>query len=129
LTPRRQQGKKSRRRGLWREPMTAAVLIGMVLVSLLCVYVYAYARVMAAGLEASRLQRDLVKAQQEEQDLRAKISVLSLPGTVERRAKSLGLEMAPPEAMQVLSTSEAAAAAPGRGSREPAPTNAEQQQR
>jgi len=107
--------------------MTAAVLIGISLVSLLCVYVYAYARVMAAGFEASRLQRALVEAQQEEQDLLAQISVLSLPGTVERRAKSLGLEMAPREAMQVLSTSEAVAA-PMRGSRIPSSTNAERQQ-
>ncbi len=107
---RRRQGQRTQCRSLWREPMTAAVLVGTVLVSLLCVYVYAYARVAAAGFEASRMRRALAGARQEEQNLRARISTLSLPGTVASRAKSLGMEMAPPEATQVLSTSEPAAA-------------------
>src|SRR5688572_12320058 len=35
----------------WRSPMMAAVVVGAFLVSLLCCYVYAYARVTSAGFE------------------------------------------------------------------------------
>lgn len=102
---RRRQGRRMARKW-WREPMTAAVLVGTSLVVMLCVYLYAYARVTAAGFQASQTRRALVKARQEEQNLHARISGLLLPGTVASRAKSLGMEMAAPEDTQVLSTSE-----------------------
>jgi len=107
--------------------MTAAVLVGTILVSLLCVYVYAYARVTAAGFAASRLRRDLTLARQEEQDLRARISGLSLPGTVANRAKKLGMQMAASTATQMLPATEASIASMRGGP--DAPAEARQQQR
>jgi cell division protein FtsB len=83
-------------------PMGMAVMAAALLVALLCVYVYAYARVTTAGFELSRLSRALRQAEQEEEALRAEISRLSLPSAVERRAQVLGMTPAPAEAAQVL---------------------------
>lgn len=82
--------------------MTLAVLLGTFIVSLLCCYVYAYARVTAAGFEQSRLLRDMQKAKQEEEALKAEVSRLSLPGAVGQRAQSLGMAPAPSGAALVL---------------------------
>ena len=97
--------RKARKRG-WRSPMTAAVLVGTFLVSLLCCYVYAYARVTAAGIELSSVRRDLQKARQEEDALRAEISRLSLPAALEHRAQGIGMVPAPPQAAKVLPATE-----------------------
>lgn len=83
-------------------PMGMAVMAAALLVALLCVYVYAYARVTTAGFELSRLSRALRQAEQEEEALRAEISRLSLPSAVERRALAMGMTPAPAEAAQVL---------------------------
>jgi hypothetical protein len=83
-------------------PMGMAVMAAALLVALLCVYVYAYARVTTEGFELSRLSRALRQAEQEEETLRAEISRLSLPGAVERRAQLLGMTPAPADAAQVL---------------------------
>ncbi len=91
-----------RRKGGWRSPMTAAVLVGTFLVSMLCIYVYAYARVTTAGFHLSLLRRDLQRAKQEEDVLRAEIGRLSLPNAVARRAKELGMELTTPEMAVVL---------------------------
>ena len=125
--PRRRQGRRTRR-SPWREPMTAAVLVGTLLVSLLCVYVYAYARVTAAGFEASRLRGALITARQEEQNLCAQISGLSLPGTVANRAKKLGMEMAASTATQMLPATEASIASLRGGPDATAETRQQQRQ-
>ena len=85
-----------------RSPMSAAVLMGTLLVSLLCCYVYAYARVTSAGIELSSLRRELQEAKQEEEALRAEVSHLSLPTTVEQRARTIGMAPAPPQATKVI---------------------------
>ena len=77
--------------------MTVAVLVGTFLVSLLCIYVDAYARVTTAGFQLSLLRRDLQQAKQEEDALRAEIGLLTLPNAVARRAKELGMEPSTPE--------------------------------
>lgn len=99
---RRGAAQRQRRRSLWREPMTAAVLVGTLLVGMLCVYVYAYARVAAAGFEVSRLKRALRRAELDEQRLSAQKSSLQLLPTVAARAKSLGLEPAPAGSTEVI---------------------------
>jgi hypothetical protein len=86
----------------WRSPMTAAVLATTLLVSLLCCYVYAYARLTAAGFELSRLTRDLRDAEREEAALHAQVSNLSLAASIEQRARGLGMEPAPPGEARVL---------------------------
>jgi hypothetical protein len=92
----------SARRARRAAPMGMAVMAAALLVALLCVYVYAYARVTTEGFELSRLSRALRQAEQEEETLRAEISRLSLPGAVERRAQLLGMTPAPADAAQVL---------------------------
>lgn len=82
--------------------MTAAVLAGTFLVSLLCIYVDAYARVTTAGFQLSVLRRDLRRAKQEEDTLRAQIGQLTLPNAVARRARELGMELTTPEMAVVL---------------------------
>ena len=86
----------------WRSPMTAAVLLGTFLVTLLCGYVAAYARVTATGFELSVLRRDLRRTELEEEALRAELSRLKQPEAVARRAQAMGMVVAPPESARVL---------------------------
>ena len=82
--------------------MTAAVLASSIMVSLLCVYVYAYAKVTTVNYQLVSLRRELKKAQQDEAVLNAEISRLSLRTSVGDRARALGMELAGPEATQVI---------------------------
>ena len=92
--PRRESpGPRRSRKGSWRSPMTAAVLVGTFLVSLLCIYVDAYARVTTAGFQLSLLRRDLRRAKQEEDALNAELGNLRMPSAVARRAQDLGMVM------------------------------------
>ncbi|MBC8143244.1 MAG: hypothetical protein H7Y38_17600 [Armatimonadetes bacterium] len=83
-----------------RSPMLAAVVCASFGVSLLCLYVTAYARVNADRLELSRLRQETKLAQKREVALNGEISRfhLSAPG----RAQTMGLMPAPPEAVEVL---------------------------
>jgi cell division protein FtsL len=99
------------RRSLWRGPMTAAVVVGTLLVGLLCVYVYAYARVAIASFEAATLRKELRHAEQQEKELLAEISQQRMPHTVAKRAKDMGMELAPDEAIHQLTGSDLAPAA------------------
>lgn len=83
-----------------RSPMLAAVLCASFGVSLLCLYVTAYARVNADRLELSRLRQETKAAKRREIALNGDISRyhLSAPG----RAQAMGLMQAPPEAVEVL---------------------------
>ena len=102
-TPRRASpGPRRTRKGSWRSPMTVAVLVGTFLVSLLCVYVDAYARVTTAGFQLSVLRRDLQRAKQEEDVLRAEIGTLRMPNAIARRAQELGMELTTAEMAVVL---------------------------
>ena len=111
----RQDGKPgiaaAARRSLWRGPMTAAVIAGTLLVGLLCVYVYAYARVAMASFEAATLRKELRRAEQQEKELLAEISQQRMPHTVAKRAKDMGMELAPDEAIHQLTSSDLAPAA------------------
>jgi cell division protein FtsL len=111
----RQDGKPgiaaAARRSLWRGPMTAAVIAGTLLVGLLCVYVYAYARVAMASFEAATLRKELRHAEQQEKELLAEISQQRMPHTVAKRAKDMGMELAPDEAIHQLPSSDLAPAA------------------
>jgi cell division protein FtsL len=111
----RQDGKPgiaaAARRSLWRGPMTAAVIAGTLLVGLLCVYVYAYARVAMASFEAATLRKELRHAEQQEKELLAEISQQRMPHTVAKRAKDMGMELAPDEAIHQLTGSDLAPAA------------------
>jgi cell division protein FtsL len=111
----RQDGKPgiaaAARRSLWRGPMTVAVIAGTLLVGLLCVYVYAYARVAMASFEAATLRKELRRAEQQEKELLAEISQQRMPHTVAKRAKDMGMELAPDEAIHQLTGSDLAPAA------------------
>lgn len=80
----------------------ATVVIASFLVTLLCLYVSAYARVTAEGYEASRLERHLRAAAAEEEALRAKIAHLRMPETVRQRAENMGLVGSPPGTVNFL---------------------------
>lgn len=97
--------RKAKRLG-WRSPMTAAVLVGTFLVTLLSIYVSAYARVTQAGFQLSSLRRQMLKAEQEEQVLTAEVSRLKLRGTVGQHAEAIGMTLLTPGAAQVLSVAE-----------------------
>ena len=90
-----------------RSPMVAAVLCASFAVSLLCLYVTAYARVNAERLELSRLRGELKAAQRQEIVLNGEISRYHLSAPV--RAQAMGLMPAPPEAVQVLTQGDAPA--------------------
>jgi len=109
-----QQGNRLR-----RSPMTLAVVVGTLVVALFCAYVYAYAQVTAAGFRASQLRQDLRKAESEELTLRAEISRLQMPDDLSERAARLSLELAPPDALQVLSPMSPTPPAAGGGAKNP----------
>lgn len=102
VTPSRARGLGKAKRTTLRSPMALAVLVGSLLVTLLCGYVHAYARLTATSFETASLRRKIAKAKQEEESLRATIGRLSLPAQVERRARILGMVPASPQAAQVL---------------------------
>lgn len=93
----------------WRSPETASVLVATFVVSLLCFYVAAYARVTAEGFELSRLKRQMRASVASEDALRAEISRLTLPGAVARRAATLKLIPGTPQALKVVSPPASAA--------------------
>lgn len=96
----------------WRNPMLAAVVVASFAVSLLCLYVAAYARVNANRLELARLRQDLKMAQRKEFILRGEISRCSL--SVTPRAESLGLRKDATQSVTLLDP-DAGALAPGAG--------------
>jgi hypothetical protein len=83
-----------------RAPMIGATLFASFIVSLLCFYVTAYARVNAQRLELSRLRRDLKTAQKEEILLKGEISRYHL--SAPSRAQAMNLIQPPPEMVKVL---------------------------
>lgn len=72
--------------------MLAAVLGASFCVSLAALYVSAYARVTAAGLEQAQLTRATRAAEVEEDNLRAEISRLTLATGVKARAEQMGMQ-------------------------------------
>jgi hypothetical protein len=94
----------------WRSPETAAVLAASFTVSLLLLYVAAYARVTAEGFEAATLTHKLRAAQKEEDALRTRIGELSSPDTVARRAQAMGMVQGAPATMNVVTASAGSAA-------------------
>jgi len=86
----------------WRSPMTAAILLGAFVVTVLCIYVYAYALVTISGFEQSRCKREIKTEIQQEEALRAEVSRLSLLPTVEQRARGMGMVLNAPQMAEVL---------------------------
>ena len=84
-----------------RSPMVAAVVCASFLVTILCCYVSAYARVNADRLELSRLRQDLKAAKKQEITLNGEISRYHLSAPI--RAQAMGLMPAPPDVVKVLS--------------------------
>ena len=80
-----------------RDRAPGAVLVAAFTVSLLCLYVSAYARVTAEGFELSRLQTGLRRAEIAHETLQAEVSRLSLPSTVRLRAAALEMESNTPD--------------------------------
>lgn len=91
-----------RRTTIWGFRETAAVLIASFAVTLLCLYVAAYARVTAEGFDANRLAKRLRASQNVEKQLEAEISRLKLPETVQKRATEMGMVPMPPGSTQFL---------------------------
>ncbi|MBC8103016.1 MAG: hypothetical protein H7Z41_10565 [Cytophagales bacterium] len=80
-----------------------AVLAATFTVTILCLYVSAYARVTGEGFERSRLRSQLKQANLQRDTLQAEISRLSLPRTVAQRAAELQMEPGTPETLTILS--------------------------
>jgi hypothetical protein len=85
--------RQSRRKppAAWGKRQTALLVGASFAVTLLCLYVSAYARVTAEGFETSRLTRQLNAAVKEEEGLRASRDRLKLPETVRQRAEGLNM--------------------------------------
>ncbi|GAB4453628.1 MAG: hypothetical protein OHK0029_06850 [Armatimonadaceae bacterium] len=71
-------------------------------VTLLCLYIGAYARVTADGYAASRLTRDIRLAEAKGKELETQISTLHLPESIDKVAAELQMERTPPKAVQFL---------------------------
>lgn len=108
-TNRRQLTKGARTRAAFavrtlRDPMTIAVLVAVFFVSLLSFYVAAYARVTADSFALSELKKEVEAARRVGDNLRAQVSLLSLPGAVHQGALRLGMRQAAPETLQIIAT-------------------------
>jgi hypothetical protein len=79
-----------------------AVLLATFTVTILCLYLSAYASVTAEGFELSRLRAMNKQADRERDVLQAEISRLSLPQTVAQRAAALQMEQADPGTITVI---------------------------
>lgn len=93
-----------------RSPMLVATLFASFAVSLLCLYVTAYAQVSAEARNLSHLRQDLKSAERREIELKGEISRLTL--SAQSRAQAIGLVPAPPETVQVLSEEQPSGSAP-----------------
>jgi cell division protein FtsL len=89
-----------------------AVLLATFTVTILCLYLCAYASVTAEGFELSRLRSLNKQADLQRDTLQAEISRLSLPQTVAQRAKELGMEPGTPQTLTIVSDKSAGAAPP-----------------
>jgi cell division protein FtsB len=103
--PMAHRGPKTLRRArqfAWRSRETAAVIAASFLVSLLCLYVAAYARVTAEGFEISELRKEIRASEKEAEALRAEISRLMLPETVRERAVQAGMVVGTPGSLNLV---------------------------
>jgi hypothetical protein len=80
----------------WKSREGAAVVVASFCVTLLCLYVAAYARVTAEGFEISQLRKDIKASEAESEALRAEISRLTLPDAVKVRAIQAGMVVGTP---------------------------------
>jgi cell division protein FtsL len=71
--------------------MTLAVLVASFCVTIAAVYISAYARVAAEGMEEARLQRDIDAATVRHSELKEEESGLSLASDVEKTAQRLSM--------------------------------------
>jgi cell division protein FtsL len=91
----------------WRSPETVAVLAASFSVSLLLLYVAAYARVTSEGFEAATLSRKLRAAEKEQDALKVRIGELKTPEQVARRAQAMGMVPGTPESVNLITASAA----------------------
>jgi cell division protein FtsB len=99
------RGPKTLRRAqqfAWRSREAAAVVAASFFVSLLCLYVAAYARVTAEGFEVSELRREIKASEKEAEALRAEISRMMLPETVRERAVQAGMVVGTPGSINMV---------------------------
>jgi cell division protein FtsL len=80
-----------------------AVLVATFTVTILCLYLSAYATVTAEGFELSRLRAMNKKADLQRDTLQAEISRLSLPQTVAQRAAALQMVPGTPQTLTIVS--------------------------
>lgn len=85
-----------------RSPMLFALLIASFLVTLLCLYVSAYAGVNADRHALSKMKEQMREVEREQRLLNAKVAMLTQPNIILERARALGLVPAPPEAQHLL---------------------------
>jgi cell division protein FtsL len=89
-----------------------AVLVATFTVTILCLYLSAYATVTAEGYELSRLRALNKQADLQRDTLQAEISRLSLPQTVAQRAAMLQLEPGTPETLTIVPNKSSEATTP-----------------
>jgi hypothetical protein len=94
---------------------SAAVMMAAFTVSLLCLYVSAYARVTAEGFDLGRVKEQLRAASVVHEALQAQVSQLTLPAAVGERASALGMEKVSPDSITLLASDGSSVAAPSGG--------------
>jgi cell division protein FtsL len=80
----------------------AAVVVAFFGVTLMCLYLAAYARVMAEGFEISEMRKAMRVEEAKSEALRAEISRLNLPESVRERAEKLGLVSGTPSSVNLV---------------------------
>ena len=91
-----------------------AVLVATFAVTIICLYLSAYATVTAEGFELARLRTNNKAENLRHDTLQAEISRLSLPQTVAERAKLLGMEQGTQKTVIIVSEKSSAAETPQR---------------
>ena len=73
----------------FRSPEAMVVLFASFFVSLCCFYVNAYARITSDGINAVKMERLAIEAENETERLQAQLSLLSNAAHVEKRARDM----------------------------------------
>ncbi|GEM_PF-5028315 len=85
-------------------PMLVACLVASFTVTLLCLYVSAYAKVNNDRRELTSIRREMRELEVQQRLLSAEVARLKQPNTILQRASALKLVPAPPEAQHLLTT-------------------------
>jgi hypothetical protein len=85
-----------------QRPQILALFASAFIVTLMCLYVTAYARVNGDQRALRKMQVQLRDAQVEEEDLRRKIGATTEPASIRLGAKNQGMVPAPAESVEVI---------------------------